>query len=81
MAHLDRERYTPEPHNERYGREDGRFDKLIAELGIALGQFTFEVSKFDLSPREWLKKRLATLGYIKASEAPKCQRPCCQTGR
>ena len=57
------------------------FDKLLAELGIPHGQFIFEASKFELSPRAWLEERLRAMGWVKKSEIeapPECGRECCR---
>lgn len=68
---------------DRYERAPGRFDKLLECLGITYGQFAFEQTRFDLSPREWFEKQLRAQGWVKKSEVamPQCERACCQTGQ
>ena len=54
------------------------FDRLLAELGIAHGQFEHEVSRFLLSPRGWLEERLRAMGWVRVAEKVKCERACCR---
>lgn len=56
------------------------FDRLLAELGVPHGQFAAELSRFELSPREWLEARLRAAGWMKRSEveASACGRACCR---
>ena len=63
----------------RYARHLNRFDRLVAELGVGLGQFNFDVARFDLSSREWLEVRLRALGWMRREEVVelKCERECC----
>lgn len=55
-----------------------RWEALLRELGVSSHEFDLTMRQFDLSPSEWLKARLAVLGYEAKKELElNCLKPCC----
>lgn len=60
-----------------------RWEALLEALGVDADQFELHQSKFDLSPRDWLRSRLEELaedeGAAELVEGlVECGQPCCR---